>query len=282
MKIGLVLEGGGMRGFYTMGALDYLMEQELLFDYVIGVSAGACHGVSYVSNQHNRSYRINTNYLSDSRYISFRNFIKTKSLFGMDFIFNEIPHQLDLFDYETFLSSPCEFKLGVTDVKTGNPVYFDKLALHYDSTLLKASSSIPVFSPIVEYQGRQFLDGGTSDPIPIKKALEDGCDKVVVILTRDRQYQKEAEKFRFIYKRVFKNYPKMTELLDTRHQNYNQTLAYLKELETMGKALIIAPSDPITISRFEKKKENLEPIYEMGRLDLSKHLIEIKSLLKKA
>lgn len=282
MKVGLVLEGGGMRGFYTMGALDYLMEQGIAFDYVIGVSAGACHGVSYVSNQYQRSYRINTNYLGDKRYISFSNFIKTKSLFGMDFIFDDIPHKLDLFDYDTFLNSKCEFKLGVTDVETGESVYFDKKALNYDSTLLKASSSIPVFSPIVDYKEKKYLDGGTSDPIPVKQAFLDGCDKVVVILTRDRNYQKSPEKFRFVYKRIFKNYPNMTKLLDNRHQSYNDTLTYLKQLEHEGKVLIIAPSEPITISRFEKDKENLEPIYTMGRVDLSKHIIEIKELIKKA
>ncbi|MTH07356.1 patatin family protein [Turicibacter sanguinis] len=282
MKVGLVLEGGGMRGFYTMGALDYLMEQGILFDYVIGVSAGACHGVSYVSNQAKRSYRVNTNYLGDKRYISFSNFIKTRSIFGMDFIFDEVPHKLDLFDYDTFFKSPCEFKLGVTDVETGKPVYFDKTALDHDCTVLKASSSIPVFSPIVEYKGKKYLDGGTSDAIPVKKALEDGCDKVVVILTRDRHYQKSPEQFRFVYKRVFKKYPKMIELLDNRHKNYNETLAYLRELESEGKALVIAPSHPITISRFEKHKENLEPIYAMGRKDLSREILKIKELLKKA
>ena len=240
MKVGLVLEGGGMRGFYTMGALDYLMEQGILFDYVIGVSAGACHGVSYVSNQAKRSYRVNTNYLGDKRYISFSNFIKTRSIFGMDFIFDEVPHKLDLFDYDTFFKSPCEFKLGVTDVETGKPVYFDKTALDHD------------------------------------------CNKVVVILTRDRHYQKSPEQFRFVYKRVFKKYPKMIELLDNRHKNYNETLAYLRELESEGKALVIAPSHPITISRFEKHKENLEPIYAMGRKDLSKEILKIKELLKKA
>lgn len=282
MKVGLVLEGGGMRGFYTMGALDYLMEQNIMFDYVIGVSAGACHGVSYVSNQPNRSYRVNTNYLADKRYISFTNFIKTKSIFGMDFIFDEIPHKLDLFDYDTFLNSKCEFKLAVTDVETGQPVYFDKTALDYNSTVLKASSAIPVFSPMVDYEGKKYLDGGTSDPIPVKKALEDGCDKVVVILTRDRNYQKTPERFRMIYKRIFKNYPKMIELLDNRHQNYNETLSYLSQLEKEGKALIIAPHEPIIISRFEKDQKNLEPIYTMGRMDLSKKIIQIKEILKKA
>ncbi|MGM9987569.1 MAG: patatin family protein [Bacillaceae bacterium] len=263
-KIGLVLEGGGMRGLYTIGVLDYFLDQNIKTDYCIGVSAGACNGVSYVSSQKGRSYRINTNYLDDKRYVSFSNFIKTKSLFGMDFLFDEIPHKLDKFDYEAFLNSACEFVAGVTDVQTGKPVYFGKEALDHDSTVLRASSSIPIFSPIVEYNGGQYLDGGTSDPIPVRKALADGCDKVIVVLTRDRSYVKSPEKFRSIYKRVFKNNPEMVQLLDNRHHIYNETLTYLKELEKSGQAVVIAPSEPITISRFEKNMDKLEGIYQMG------------------
>lgn len=280
MKIGLVLEGGGMRGFYTMGVLDYLLDQQLMVDYVIGVSAGACHGVSYVSKQKGRSYRINTNYLGDKRYISFSNFIKTKSIFGMDFIFDEVPHQLDLFDYETFLNSPCEFKLAVTDVETGKPVYFDKTHLDRNCTVLKASSSIPVFAPMVEYQNKKYLDGGTSDAIPVQKALDDGCDKVIVVLTRDRHYQKSPEKFRSVYKQVFKNYPNMISLLDSRHEHYNKTLSKLSELEQLGKVMIIAPSEPINISRFEKDIQNLHPVYELGREDVNKQFNQMLNFLQ--
>lgn len=266
-KVGLVLEGGGMRGLYTTGVLDWFIDKRITTDYVIGVSAGACHGVSYVSQQRGRSYRVNTNYLGDKRYVSFSNYIKTKSLFGMDFIFDEIPHQLEPFDYDAFLASPSEYVTGVTDVATGQPVYFGKDALQYDSTVLRASSSIPVFSPIVEYEGGKYLDGGTSDPIPVRKALADGCDKVIIVLTRERGYVKTPEKFRFWYKRMFKHYPEMIRLLDRRHEIYNETLQYVAELEREGKAIVIAPSSPITISRFEKNLDKLEDIYRMGLKD---------------
>lgn len=279
MKIGLVLEGGGMRGFYTMGVLDYLLDQQLMPDYVIGVSAGACHGVSYVSKQGGRSYRVNTNYLGDKRYISLSNFLKTRSIFGMDFIFDEIPHRLDLFDYETFLTSPVEFKLAVTDVETGKPTYFDKTHLNYDCTILKASSSIPGFAPMVAYQGQKYLDGGTSDPIPFGKAFEDGCDAVIVVLTRDRNYEKSPEPFRFFYKRIFRRYPHMIHLLDHRHLQYNNTLSTLKELETKGKAIVIAPTHPIKISRFEKNLNNLQPIYDLGQKDAANLLNQIQTLM---
>ncbi|WP_042347715.1 patatin-like phospholipase family protein [Bacillus massiliigorillae] len=263
-KVGLVLEGGGMRGLYTIGVLDWFLDQKITTDYVVGVSAGACHGVSYVSKQRGRSYRVNTNFLNDKRYVSFSNYIKTKSMFGMDFIFDEIPHKLELFDYDAFHASPCEYVTGVTDVSTGQPHYFGKEELDYDSTIIRASSSIPVFSPIVEYKGGKYLDGGTSDPIPVRKAIEDGCDKVIIVLTRERGYVKTPEKFRFVYKRMFKDYPEMIHLLDRRHEIYNETLGYISKLEKEGKALVIAPSSPITISRFEKNLDKLEDIYQMG------------------
>lgn len=278
MKVGLVLEGGGMRGLYTSGVLDYFLDQQIFVDYVIGVSAGACNGVSYLSKQKGRNYRVNTNYVSDKRYLSLSNFIKTKSLFGMDFIFDEIPHQLDLFDYETFLSSPSEYKLGVTDVLTGRPVYFDKTHLDHDSTILKASSSIPVFSPIIEYQNGLYLDGGTTDSIPVKQALKDGCDHVIIVLTRDRNYIKKPESFRFIYSKVLKAYPNLIQALDNRHLMYNETLKFIKELEQQGKATIIAPSSPLEISRFEKDVSKLKNIYELGYLDASKKFDQLKEL----
>ncbi len=281
MKLGLVLEGGGMRGLYTCGVLDCFLDHHLLVDYVIGVSAGACHGVSYVSMQRGRGFRINTNYLHDKRYLSLRNFIQTKSLFGMDFIFDEIPHQLDPFDYETFLSSPCEFKLGVTDALTGQCVYFDKSHLNHDSTLIKASSSIPVFSPVVRYQGRDYLDGGTSDSIPVKQALADGCDHVIVVLTRDRDYIKKPEGFRSIYKNVLKKYPNMIKALDHRHAMYNDTLSLIKELEARGQATVIAPHSPVKISRFEKDKEKLKKLYDLGYQDALETLDRLKQWNKK-
>ena len=280
MKLGLVLEGGGMRGLYTCGVLDCFLDHQLFADYVIGVSAGACHGVSYVSMQRGRSFRVNTNYLHDKRYLSLRNFIQTKSLFGMDFIFDEIPHQLDLFDYETFLSSPCEYKLGVTDALTGKCVYFDKSHLNHDSTLIKASSSFPVFSPVVSYQGRDYLDGGTSDSIPVKQALADGCDRLIIVLTRDRNYVKKPESFRSIYANVLKKYPNMIKALDERHTMYNDTLSFIRQLEARGIATVIAPKSPVKISRFEKNGKKLQGLYDQGyqdALDSLEHLKQLKS-----
>lgn len=266
-KTGLVLEGGGMRGLYTIGVLDYFMDHGIKADYVIGVSAGACNGASFVSGQKGRSYRINTQYLKDKRYISLRNYIKTKSLFGMDFLFDTIPNRLDPYDYAGMFASECQFVVGVTNVCTGKPVYFTKNDMDHHAAVLRASSSIPVFSPIVDYQGGQYLDGGTSDPIPVKKALEDGCERVIVVLTRHWGYIKPKSMHRLLYRSVFRKYPQMVRLLEQRHEIYNYTLAYLDALKKQGKALVIAPSEPIEISRFETDIKKLDALYAMGQMD---------------
>ena len=230
MKIGLVLEGGGMRGLYTAGVLDTFMAEHWTPDYVVGVSAGACHAASFVSGQRGRAYRTNMDYLGDKRYLSFRNYLTTGSLFGMKFIFETVPDHLDPYDYDAMLASPMEYEIGVTDVDTGKPVFFSKESLYHDCTLLAASSSIPVFSPIVEYQGHRYLDGGTSAPIPVERALEMGCDHLVVVLTRDRSYVKSPEGFGTVYHRVFHKYPQMAHALDTRHEVYARERELLFQL----------------------------------------------------
>ncbi len=274
MKIGLVLEGGGMRGIYTIGVLDCLMDEKFRADYVIGVSAGACNGSSYVSNQKGRAYRTNTEYISDSRYLGIKNYLTTKSLFGMDFLFDQIPNKLIPFDYDAFFQSPCEFVMGVTDVVTGRAKYFDKRHVEPKNIVLRASSSLPVFAPIVEYQGGKYLDGGVADSIPVKKALEDGCDKVIVVLTREHGFVKKTEKFRSVYKRMYKNYPKMVEALDSRHEQYNKTLSFLKELEQEGKAIVIAPKEPLSVGRFEKSSDRLKAVWEIGYQDMKEKMKE--------
>lgn len=270
MKIGLVLEGGGMRGLYTAGVLDTMMAQDWKPDYVVGVSAGACHAASFVSEQRGRAYRTNMDYLGDKRYLSVSNYLKTGSLFGMKFIFETIPDHLDIFDYEAMLSSPMEYEVGVTDVDTGKAVFYSKEALYHDCTLLSASSSIPVFSPIVEYQGRRYLDGGTAAPIPVERALEKGCDFIVAVLTRDRGYQKSPESFRSIYRRVLRRYPAMIQALDTRHEVYAKSRELLFRLEKEGKAVVIAPETPIMLSRFEKDKKKLDALYHQGQQECRK------------
>ncbi|MBP1556697.1 MAG: patatin family protein [Oscillospiraceae bacterium] len=279
MKTGLVLEGGGMRGMYTIGVLDHFLEQNINFDYVIGVSAGACNGISFVSNQKGRNFRVNTIHIRDKRYISLSNFFREGSLFGMDFLFDLVPNVLEPFDYDTFLSSPTEFVVGVTNVETGRPEYYVKSDFDHDTTALRASSSIPCFSPIVDYRGKKYLDGGTSDPIPFKKALADGCERIVVVLTRDRNYRKKPESMRPLYHHIFRKYPAMYEALDRRYLIYNRTLEELHELEREGKAIVIAPENPLEISRFENNPERLVAASKLGQKDAAALEQKIKSFL---
>lgn len=282
MKTGLVLEGGGMRGLYTIGVLDAMMEYGITFDYVIGVSAGACNGSSYVSKQPNRCYRINEKYLKDKRYISIQNFIKTKSLFGMDFLFGEVPLQLDPIDYETFLENPTEFVIGVTDMETGEPVYFNKQETAEDECkIISASSSIPMFAPPVEFNGKKYLDGGTSDPIPFKKAMQDGCDKLVIVRTRDRSYRKTKEGGRAVYSRSFRKTPGMIDCIDRRHKVYNHQIECCDKMEKAGQAMILAPEEPVKISRFENDIHKLDGLYREGWSAVETQLDEIKAFLKK-
>ncbi len=267
MKTGLVLEGGGMRGMYSIGILDHFLESGITFDYVIGVSAGACNGVSFVSKQKGRSHRINTKYIGDKRYLSISNFFKEGSLFGMDFLFKDIPELLDPFDYDTFMQTHTECVVGVTDIETGRPAYFDKNDLYNDTTAIRASSAIPCFSPIVSYRGRKYLDGGTADPIPFKKALADGCDRLVVISTRDRNYRKTPQKMRTAYHALYRKYPALCEVMDRRHIIYNRTLDDLHKLEAEGKVIMLAPEKPLAIDRFEKDLARLEAAARLGRSD---------------
>ncbi|MDO5549160.1 MAG: patatin family protein [Eubacteriales bacterium] len=281
MKTGLVLEGGGMRGLYTIGILDALMEYNIPFDYVIGVSAGACNGVSYVSEQQGRGYRIDCDYLKDKRYVSIQNFIKTGSMFGMDFIFREIPEKLDPFDFETFLNSPTEFVTGVTELETGKPAYFGKLDNSYDMcTVLSASSSIPMFSPPVEFEGRLYLDGGTSDPIPFQKALKDGCDRLVIVRTRDRSYRKSPEGGALFYRRALRKYPGMIRCIDERHTVYNKQIECIERMERAGQAFVYAPENPVKISRFENDIHKLDFLYRDGWKDVEHTLPQLKEFLE--
>ncbi|MGL5439902.1 MAG: patatin-like phospholipase family protein [Filifactoraceae bacterium] len=263
---GLVLEGGGLRGIFTAGVLDYFAEKDIKFDYIIGVSAGACNGASFVSKQKGRNKRISDNYSQDPRYVGIGNMIKTKSMFGMDFIFNEIPNKLDTFDYKTFYENPVIFCVGATNVITGLPEYFYKEKDWDIATVFKASSSIPIFSPVVNYRGKKYLDGGTSDPIPVKKAIEDGCDDLTIVLTQNRNYRKEPESMKRIYTRIFKNYPGMIRCLNRRYAVYNGTLDFIRELEKENKAKIIAPIKPVKVGRFDRNQEELTKLYEEGYL----------------
>lgn len=267
MKIGVVLEGGGMRGIYTVGVLDAFTKYNFMPDYLIGVSAGASNGVSYISRQKGRALRTNINYIGDKRYLSWSNYIKTGSLFGMDFLYEEIPQKLDPFDYESFFENPCDFKVGVTNAETGKAEFYGKDSLRDGATVLKASSSIPLVANPVNYRGNTYFDGGTAAPIPVGEALKDGCDKIIVVLTRDRNFIKPPLRCFPLVAWKMKEYPAMVDLLKRHHEVYRENQEEIRRLEKEGKAMVIAPAAPLQIDRFEKSRERLLAVYHQGLAD---------------
>jgi predicted patatin/cPLA2 family phospholipase len=278
-NIGLVIEGGGMRGLYTCGVLEYFMEKDLNFNYIIGVSAGACNAASYISKQKGRNIKVNTGFLNDWRYMSFRNLILEKSFFGMNFIFKEIPDKHVKFDYETFQNAQCEFLVGTTDCKTGKALYFNKDEVSDGFDVLRASSSLPLLSPIVHFKGYELLDGGISDSIPISKSIEDGNDKNIIILTRNKGYRKSPLKLAELIKIKYKKYPLLIESMMNRYQKYNDTLDYIEKLEEEGKVLVIRASKEIKVGRLERNSAKLHELFQNGYGDAESSYERIKEFI---
>lgn len=264
-KVGLVLEGGGMRGVYTAGVLDLFMENNLYFSYIIGVSAGACNASSYISRQIGRNKRVNINYIDNPNYLSIRNLVKEKSLFGMNFLFEEIPLNLEPFDFRAYYNNTDKFVIGATDCVSGKALYFDKGSCQRESMdLIRASSSLPFVSPIVYYQGYNLLDGGIADPIPIRKSFEDGNHKNVVILTRNKDYRKKPFKLKWLAKAIYPQYENLVKAMEMRSQVYNETLELIERLEKEGKVFVIRPQEKLEVDRLEKNPQKLTKLFDMG------------------
>lgn len=273
IEAGLVVEGGGMRGVYTAGVLDYFMEKNLYFDDCYGVSAGACHISSYVSKQIGRSIKVTLDYINDKRYCSVNSLIKTGDMFGVEMLYDLIPNKLELYDYDTFNKFKGNFYSVVTNCKTGKAEYIKIKDMKKDIIAVRASSSLPLLSRIVEINGNEYLDGGITDSIPIKKSIKDGHKKNVVILTRDKTYRKSKPKFLSLLKFKYKKYPNLVKAIENRYKIYNETLDFLEEEKAKNKVFIIQPKLPVKISRIEKDKDKLKELYDQGYED-AKELYE--------
>jgi len=279
-EAGLVLEGGGMRGMYTAGVLDFFMDNNLEFKNVYGVSAGACHGTSYVAKQRGRAFLINTKYLKDKRYASFQSLIKTGDYFERDFQLNVIPNELDLFDYESFRNSGVNYQVVATNCETGEAEYLRIKDLETEIDKLWASSTLPLLSKMVHIDGKKYLDGGIADSIPVEKALSDGNKKVIVVLTQDIMYKKKKSSLLPVIKLKYRNYPKMLKSIEDRYKHYNKTTALIKKYEKEGKIIVIRPLYPLNIGRIEKNEEKLKEIYKRGYSDASSLYKKIKTYLE--
>ena len=267
IEAGLVVEGGGMRGVYTAGVLDYFMEKNLYFDDCYGVSAGACHISSYVSKQIGRSIKVTLDYINDKRYCSINSLIKTGDMFGVEMLYDLIPNKLELYDYDTFNKFKGNFYSVVTNCKTGKAEYIKIKDMKKDIIAVRASSSLPLLSRIVEINGKEYLDGGITDSIPIKKSIKDGHKKNVVILTRDKTYRKSKPKFLSFFKLKYKKYPNLVKAIENRYKMYNETLDFIEEEKAKNKVFIIQPKLPVKISRIEKDKDKLKELYNQGYED---------------
>lgn len=270
-KLGLVLEGGGMRGVYTMGVLDYFMEHNLYTDGVIGVSAGACHACSYASKQQGRAWRINKRFLNDKRYMSMQSLIKTGDLFGADFIYNVIPNELEVFDYDTFHKSGMKLYAVCTDVESGKAVYAPCMDMKKDIAYVRASASLPLLSKIVEVNGKKLLDGGVADSIPIQYFQNLGYEKNIIVLTQAKEYRKGKNNLMPIIKRTYRKYPEFVKAMQERHIHYNRTLDEINLMEKEGSVFVIRPSQPVEIGRLEKNMHALRALYEQGYQDAANH-----------
>lgn len=279
-KIGLVLEGGGHRGIYTAGILDVFAQNNISFDGIMGVSAGCIHGVSFLSGQIGRSVRYTTRFCNNPSYMSFKSLIKTGDFFNVDFCYYKLPETLDPFDNDAFDKNPTPFYAVCSDVKTGKAVYHKCDSVRGEKIKwIQASASMPLAAKIVKIDEGEFLDGGITDSIPIKKMQELGYSKNIVILTQEAGYRKKPNSLLPLIKRVYKKYPELINAIQNRHIVYNQQLDYLEEQEKLGNVIIIRPSQKPQAGRIEKDKEKILSTYNLGRNDAEKLLETVKNFI---
>lgn len=276
----LVLEGGTFRPIFSCGVMDALIDNDILFPYVIGVSAGITNAVSYVSKQKERNLKVLENYRNDKRYIGLRNFRKHKSVFGLDFVYDEVPNSLDLFDWDTYRKYDGKILVGVTNALTGHIEYMDGTKLDEQYLMLRATCAIPLLFPAIMINNIPYYDGGLADPIPIKKAIMDGNEKHLIILTRTKDYKKELTRSNIITAELInKKYPRLKRLLLKRHIQYNKTIEFVNRLEKEGKAIVLRPEHPV--GSLEKDVKILRETNRMGYDMAMKRIDEIASIVGK-
>lgn len=276
-KVGLVLEGGAMRGMFTVGVLDIMMEEQIHYDGIMGVSAGALFGVNYLSGQKGRALRYNKKYNQNKDYMGMRSLFKTGNFVNTELAYRIVPRHLDKFDDEAFMASGVPFYAVVTEMKTGQPEYIQVESVFKQMDVLRASGSMPFVSQPVLLNGKYYLDGGVSDSIPYEKMLEMGYEKLVVVLTRDLSYRKSPMSKLPI--QMYYKYPEFKKQMQKRHDNYNQSVEKLLQLEKEGRIFVIRPNEPLTIQRTERDPEKLQQVYDLGTAAAKEQLEALKSYL---
>ena len=280
-KVALVLEGGAMRGMFTAGVLDVLLENNIQVDGIIGASAGALFGVNYFSKQKGRVIRYSKKYCKNIRYISIISLLFTGNLVNKNFAYYKVPTKLDKFDNDEFVKNNKGYYAVVTNIETGKPEYLEIKDCIKDIEILRASSSIPLVSKIVNINGKKYLDGAMADSIPIKKCLELGYDKIIVVLTRPQNYKKASIslKMKYILEKKYKHYPKFVKTIVNRPKNYNKNINYIKNLEKNKKIYVIRPSEEIITKVIERNKNKLQRVYDLGVINAKKGIDNLKKFL---
>jgi predicted patatin/cPLA2 family phospholipase len=266
MKKGLVLEGGAMRGLFTAGIIDVMMEAGVEPDGLIGVSAGAAFGCNYKSRQPGRAIRYNTRFAKDSRYSGVKSLLTTGDYFNAQFGYHVVPYKYDLFDIETFEHNPMEFIVVCTDVLTGKAIYHKMERVDYDELeWLRASASMPLASKVVEVAGHKLLDGGVADSIPLAYFESIGYDRNVVILTQPEGYMKQRTKLMPLMHIGLRRYPEMIKAMDQRYLMYNRELEFVRQAEQEGRCLVIRPDEKLPIGHISHNPEEMRRVYDIGR-----------------
>ena len=275
MKIGLVLEGGAMRGMYTAGVLDTFLDKDFWVDGIISVSAGALFGVNYPSRQKERAIRYNKKFISDKRYISFKSLVRTGNIVNKDFAFYEVPFKYDVFDNKTFKESDIDFYVAVTNLQTAQAEYVKLIDPLAQMEVLRATSAMPYVSRPVEIDGIPYLDGAIADSIPVEQMQMLGYDKIIVILTRTLDYRK-SKPMTWIAKWFYRRYPHFADAVNQRYAMYNQQVENVIKLAEEGDIFVIRPSVDLKIKRIEKDPNKLQAMYELGIKDMQ---LQWKNLL---
>ena len=281
-KTGLVLEGGGMRGLFTAGILDVLMENNVTFDGVVGVSAGATFGCNFISHQIGRTLRYNMSQRKNPKYMGIRSLIKTGDYVGGEYAYHVLPTKLDVFDFEAFEKNPTEFHVVTTNVRTGEAIYHRIDKVDYTGMeWIRASASMPIISRPVAIGDYEMLDGGIADSIPLRYFESEGFKRNIVILTQPKGFKKKLTKLMPVFKATMRKYPAIIEGMSKRHLMYNRELDYISQQQMAGKCLVICPSDTLPIGRTSLNPKKMQHVYDMGRKAGEENLETIKRFIEK-
>lgn len=281
-RYGLVVEGGGMKCAYSAAILDRFLDEKISFDYCIGVSAGAGNVCSYLAGQRERNLRFFTEHLHDPEYFGVQSLIKSGDIFGIRHIYGDLTRAdgKDPLDFPAFLNNPAEYEAVVTNALTGKPEYFGKSVMKQDDyRLIMASSAIPVACHPIELNGVPYFDGGLSDAIPARHALESGCDRLVIILSKNRDYVRKPQGMRFLYRRACRRYPEIVRVIEHRHITYNENLQDVFSLEREGIAFLFAPGEPLSVGTYSMKEEEERKLYDLGLRDFEAQKENLKEFL---